>query len=138
MEILSYCVGDHKAADCYRKDRVCGGRKEDRGCTKSHTIHELFGTEAKAFSAALAQSMGIENDSEGVVLSIMQVKGPRKGVTANVFWDLGCTSNFVKESFAKKCGFRGRNEDLSVTTLGGVTTDMAVTTYQCSLYDVDG
>ena len=32
----THCTGDHKPADCPKKDRVCGGRKEDRGCTKSH------------------------------------------------------------------------------------------------------
>ena len=33
-----HCCGDHKAADCYRKERVCGGGKVDRGCNKSHNM----------------------------------------------------------------------------------------------------
>ena len=130
-----HCVGDHKSVDCRRKERVCGGNKEDRGCSKSHNAHELFCLQAKIFSV---QSMGVEDDSEGVVLSIMQVKGARKGVVASVFWDLGCTSNFVRDDFAKLCGFKGRKEDLSVTTLGGVVSDMSVITYKCSLRDVNG
>ena len=44
-----HCCGDHLPADCNRKERVCGGNKDDRGCKKSHTVHELFCLEAKVF-----------------------------------------------------------------------------------------
>ena len=37
-----HCCGDHKAADCQKKTRVCGGGKTDRGCTRSHQVHEMF------------------------------------------------------------------------------------------------
>ena len=105
-----HCVGDHKTADCRRKDRTCGGRKEDRGCTKSHNLHELFCLQAKVFMGTSATE---------VVLLIMKVRTVRNGV-ANVFFDSGCTSNFVREDFAKSCGFKGKQEELSVTTLVGV------------------
>ena len=37
------------------------------------------------------------------------------------------------------CGFKGKEENLSVTTLGGVVTEfISVTTYKCSLIDVNG
>ena len=45
--------------------------------------------------------MGIRDvEEEGVVLSIMQVRSSRRCLNASVFWDLGCTSNFVKEGYA--------------------------------------
>ena len=69
----------------------------------------------------------------------MRVDGFKKGKVASVFWDLGCTSNFVREGYAKLCGFKGYKENLSVTTLGGVLTDYSsVTTYKCSIRDKDG
>ena len=43
---------------------------------------------------------------------------------ANVFWDLGSTFNFITIRFAKKCGFKGEEKELNVTTLGNVTKDM--------------
>ena len=37
------------------------------------------------------------------------------------------------------CGFKGHKENLSVTTLGGTCSDfISVTTYKCSLLDVNG
>ena len=42
---------------------------------------------------------------------------------ASTFYDNGCNCNFICESFAKKCGFKGREETLCVTTLGGVVPD---------------
>ena len=42
-----HCCGDHKPADCAYKERVCGGGKDDRGCTKTHNLHELFCSAAK-------------------------------------------------------------------------------------------
>ena len=58
---------------------------------------------------------------------------------ASVFWDGGSSSNFVKESYAKQCGFKGRPESLAVVTLGGVEKDYhTVTTYTCFLRSLDG
>ena len=37
-----HCCGDHKAENCRKKDRICGGIKEGRGCSKQHKLHELF------------------------------------------------------------------------------------------------
>ena len=133
-----HCVGGHKSADCLKKDRVCGGRKEDRGCTKSHNVHELFCLSAKVFIGSTVLSVDADSDSTGVVLLIMQVQCLRRGVRANTLWDSGCTSNFVREEFAKSCGFKGKEADLSVTTLGSVITDITVITYTCFLRDVNG
>ena len=36
-----HCCGDHVGADCTKKERLCGGGKSDRGCTRSHAVHEL-------------------------------------------------------------------------------------------------
>ena len=63
----------------------------------------------------------------------------RKGKSASVFWDTGCTSNFICDEFAKGCGFRGEEVTLCVTTLGGVVTDCkTVISYKCSFLDEDG
>ena len=84
-------------------------------------------------------SIGAEGSSDGVVLSIMNIRVPKKGLVASVFWDLGCTSNFVREAFARQCGYKGYPEKLSVTTLGGVVTEYkSVTRYRCSLIDQNG
>ena len=57
----------------------------------------------------------------------------------SVFWDLGCTSNFIRDEFAKRCGFKGTVENLSVITLGGKVSEyMSVTTYKCSMITVNG
>ena len=53
----------------------------------------------------------------------MKVRTAERNITASVFWDSGCTSNFIRDEFARKCGFRGKEVTLSVTTLGGVITD---------------
>ena len=75
---------------------------------------------------------------EGVILCIMVVSAPN-GYVASVFWDTGATSNFIREAFAKLCGFSGTVQTLSVTTLGGVVTEyLAVIEYNCSLIDKDG
>ena len=125
----SHCCGDHKSVDCNNEERVCGGGRPDRGCSKSHEVHELFCKDAKVF---------LTHGEDTVVLCIMRVPAP-KGIVASVFWDSGATSNFVKEEFAKLCGFKGHSETLSVTTLGGVVTDyLTVTAYNCSLKDQDG
>ena len=53
--------------------------------------------------------------------------------------DSGSSSNFVRETFAKLCGFKGSQRTLSVTTLGGKVTDyLTVTQYTCSLIDESG
>ena len=67
----THCTGDHKPADCPKKDRVCGGRKEDRGCTKSHQMHELFCLDAKVF--VNVQVMKVGGRVKGVLLSIMSL-----------------------------------------------------------------
>ena len=43
----------------------------------------------------------LDVEEEGVVLSIMQVRSSRRCLNASGFWDLGCTSNFVREGYAK-------------------------------------
>lgn len=50
---------------------------------------------------------------------------------AKMFWDLGSTSNFVDESFVKRCGYKGKQEYLNVTTLGDVEMDLSVICYRC-------
>ena len=42
-------------------------------------------------------------------------------ILASVFWDIGSTSNFIREAFARACGFKGSERTLSVTTLSKVT-----------------
>ena len=85
------------------------------------------------------ESMSADDDrAEGVVLCIMIVRVPR-GLKATVFWDSGSTSNFIREKFARMCGFKGRSETLSVTTLGGKVTDyLQVTKYVCSMLEETG
>ena len=134
-----YCCGDHKSEDCFRKERKCGGGRENRGCTKDHNLHELFCPDAKlCFSVQDAKVMAANGKEEGVVLSVMKVNGERKREYDSVFWDLGCTSNFVRAAHAEHRGFRGRKENLSVTTLGGSVTDYSVTMYNCSMRDEEG
>ena len=86
-----------------------------------------------------AKLKGVDRDKvEGVVLCIMVVRVPR-GIIAAVFWDSGSTSNFIREKFAKRCGFKGKSETLSVTTLGGKVTDyLQVTKYSCTIKDENG
>ena len=135
-----HCCGDHEPKDCKRKDRVCGGGKPSRGCDKGHKIHELFCTDAQVCMMVMhakSQNAG-EDKSEGVVLCIMLVRVPR-GIIAYVFWDNGSTSNFICEEFAKRCGFKGKPETLSVTTLGGKVTDyLQVVKYSCRILDENG
>ena len=130
-----HCCGDHKPEDCQRKERVCGGGKEDRGCTRSHNVHEMFCEDARCFAVVEVHSSN--SNQEGVVLSIMRVQ-VSKSKMASVFWDLGCSSNFVREEFAVSCGFRGKEERLSVKTLGDVVTDYTVMEYTCFLKDLNG
>ena len=82
----SHCCGDHKPDDCRKKDRICGGIKEGRGCSKQHTLHELFCSEAKLCMMVLHASSNPDKDSEeeGVVLCIMNIRVP-KGRTASTF-----------------------------------------------------
>jgi hypothetical protein len=135
-----HCCGDHEPKDCKRKDRVCGGGKPNRGCAKGHKIHELFCAEAQVCMMVLhAESMSADgNQGDGVVLCIMMVRFPR-GFVATVFWDSGSTSNFIREEFARRLGFKGKSETLSVTTLGGKVTDyFQVMKYSCSMLDENG
>ena len=134
-----HCLGDHKSKDCSKKDRICGNGKEDRGCGRNHCSHELLCPDAKCFTVQQNFSTFDDEMGSSVVLSIMRVSGMKKGTFATVFWDLGSTSNFVREGYAQQCGFKGRTEKLCVTTLGGVTTEYRmVTTYACYFRDEDG
>lgn len=82
--------------------------------------------------------MTIHSKSEGVLLLIMQVRTLMRR-PANVFWDGGSDSNFVRDAFAKECGFKGTQVNLCVTTLGGVDKDfIEVTLYACFIIDVNG
>ena len=64
-----HCVDDHEPKDCNKKDRICGGIKDDRGCSKSHKMHELFCKDAKVFTLTMAS---VDENSNGeVVLLIM-------------------------------------------------------------------
>ena len=127
-----HCTADHKPEDCPKKERVCGGGRSDRGCSKQHKSHELFCATARVFST---QSC---NEEEGVLLLIMNVRVSKR-MWASVFWDLGSTSNFIRESFARACGFKGQEKTLSVVTLGGVEKDyLTVVSYNCRLTGIDG
>ena len=137
-----HCCGDHKPNECKYEERVCGGGRSDRGCSNPHKVHELFCKEAKVFACVVMNTMEVDEQfgesTAGVVLCIMLVSAP-KGYTAMVFWDNGATSNFVRENFAKLCGFKGKSRTLSVTTLGNVTTEyLTVIEYNCRLIDSNG
>ena len=107
----------------------------DRGCSQKHAGHELFCVTAKTFAVHQVYSQQGRRGVEGVLLLIANVRSCWKGETATVFWDLGSTSNFVREAFAKKMKFSGRQERLCVTTLTGTVTDYTVMTYSCSIRD---
>ena len=127
-----HCCGDHDSVNCNRKTRICGGGNVDRGCSQKHAGHELFCVSAKVF--AVHQVYSGSSDAP-VVLLITTVPSPQKKECASVFWDLGSTSNFVRNAFAEKMKFQGRQERLCVTTLNGVVTDYEVTTYKCCIMD---
>ena len=131
-----HCLGDHKASDCPRQNRICGGRKDDRGCKRSHFLHEMFCVDAKVFASIRVMRVG--NDSERVLLLIMKVLTARRGKEADVFFDLGSDENFVSEEHARQMGFKGKEDHLNVTTLGNVVTELTVMRYRCSLRDVGG
>ena len=60
---------------------------KDRGCAKSHPLHELFCAAAKCFAVSLvhaAAACGEDDDDDGVLLQIMIVRGPRKGVSSQL------------------------------------------------------
>ena len=79
-----------------------------------------------------------KDKSDGVILCMMKVTDVKRRNHASVFWDSGRTSNFVREAQAELCGFKGKKEELSVTTLGGEITDYSVTTYSCLIQDKEG
>ena len=136
-----HCCHDHKTADCPKSNRKCGGGKSNLGCSKDHKIHELFCVDAKVFVVAIQQAHTIDGADKvaGVVLMIMTVRTLRRGIDAFVFWDGGCTSNFIREKFAELLGFKGVEKTLSVTTLGGVVTEYRrVIEYTCYLKDENG
>lgn len=51
--------------------------------------------------------MSVKDDS-GVFLLIIQVRTMRSEVKANVFYDSGCTSNFVREELSRACDLKGK------------------------------
>ena len=59
---------------------------------------------------------GTSDVAVGVFLLIMQVQGKMKNQTVNTFYDFGSNSDFVSEPYARRCGFTGKTEELSVTT----------------------
>ena len=131
-----HCCGDHLSSACRNASRICGGGKNNRGCGKNHNLHELFCVEAKVFTV---HSLAANGSLQTVILLIMNVRTLINNILAVVFWDSGCTSNFIRDAFAKQCGFRGKEETLSVTTLGGVVTEYKkVISYQCTLRDENG
>ena len=132
-----HCCGDHKPEDCPRKDRVCGGGKDNRGCSRAHQVHELFCKEAKLCFAIIDVHTSSKKE-ETVVLLIMQVRTSIGKLNLAVFWDIGGTFNFVREAFARRCGFRGKEQHVSVRTLGGVVTEYTVILYTCFLKDENG
>ena len=133
-----HCCSDHKSDDCPNKDRVCGGGKNNRGCSQNHKVHELLCIDAKVFSVQLVFSSKTQT-KESVVLLIMTVRMLKKNLDAAVLYDGGCTGNFICDDFAERAGFQGKEETLSVTTLGGVVTDYkTVIAYKCSLLDENG
>ena len=101
----THCCGDHKSEDCRKKDRICGGIKEGRGCSKQHKVHELFCSGSKLCMVVLhAKSTSTDSYEDGVVLCIMNVR-IQTGRIASTFWDTGRSSNFFRDQFAKHCGF---------------------------------
>ena len=126
----AHCCGDHESVNCNRKGRICGGGNVNRGCSQKHAGHELFCVSAKVF--AVHHSQG---SSEARVVLLITTVWCTKETAASVFWDLGSTSNFVREAFAKKMCFKGHQQQLCVTTLNGVVTDYEVTTYKCYIRD---
>ena len=101
----------------------------DRQVMDAHSLiinnqHELFCATVVCFLLRTVHSVTkYKDNSEGVLLLIMNVSSYKRGISVTVFWDLGSSSNFVLDSNAKKSGFEGREEHLSVTTLVGVTTN---------------
>jgi hypothetical protein len=73
-----HCCGDHKADNCSKKDRICGGIKEGRGCSKQYKLHELICSEAKLCMMVLHnQGTTVSEDDDGVVLCVMNVRAPK-------------------------------------------------------------
>lgn len=100
------CLGDHKDGDCTKPDRVCGGGKQDRGCTKNHQVHELLYVDAKVFALSVTSMSINRGSSGGVMLLIMQTRTLCKGQLASVFIDNGSDSNFVREEYALEHNYK--------------------------------
>ena len=75
----------------------------DQGCTRGHKSHELLCADAK-ICMYVSMTVSQKNETWSVVLCIMQVPAPR-GLTASVMVDNGSTVCFIREPFAKQCGF---------------------------------
>ena len=129
------CLGDHDSASCSRAGRICGGGKVDRGCSKKHAGHEMFCLTAKVFAVQRVFTVQGQRRGEGVLLLIANIRSCQKNESVTVFWDLGSTSNFVREAYAQRMKFKCRQERLCVTTLTGTITDYTVMTYSCSIRD---
>ena len=130
-----HCCGDHDSVTCNKKDRICGGGQVNRGCSQKHAGHELFCLSAKVFTIHSVFHQQGGRRVEGVLLLISLIRSCRKNDWVTVFWDLGSTSNFVREAYAKKMKFKCRQKRLCVTTLTGTVTDYTVNTYSCSIQD---
>ena len=76
-----HCIGDHQQADCKLKSRICGGGKDNRGCSQPHNLHELFCVNAKCFVVKGVCLLGNNGDKSYacVVLQIMQIRSSRRG-----------------------------------------------------------
>ena len=90
-------------------------------------------TVGQTYSSDVAVSIWTE-----AILLVMQVRCMRKRSVANVIWDLGFMSKLIREAFSRMNGFKGTEEHLNVTTLGGVTTGLTVLRYERSLRDMNG
>ena len=102
-------------------------------------VYELYCLEAKVFTVGQTYSSDVAVSiwTEAILL-VMQVRCMRKRSVAIVIWDLGFMSKLIREAFSRMNGFKGTEEHLNVTTLGGVTTDLTVLRYECSLRDMNG
>ena len=79
-----FCLQNHKSTDCPNPNKVCGGGKPNRGCSKNHKLHEMLCADAKVF---MAHSMTANDKKEGVVFLIMSVKTLKRGISAMCFFD---------------------------------------------------
>ena len=101
-----HCLRDHDSQSCNRKERICGGGKVDRGCSQKHAGPELLCRSAKVFTVQHVFTVQGRQLVEGVLLLIAQVRSCCTNESVTVFWDLGSTSNFVRDTYAKRMNFQ--------------------------------